>query len=168
VPKTIEIRHFPNLFTGREAHDLYRYLQKTIQWDKCLNSERAKKEIHLVKLLSLDEDERVEWAVREALKRMNLSDYIIYGVSVNYYRDGADYTPSHKHDDLTQLIISLNEIDGDRSLKIGKKDYRLNNGDVIIFGCSMHGIPKEENRCGRISISTFMRREELGGYIVNF
>ena len=53
-----------------------------------------------------------------------------------------------------QVVISLGAT---RTLIIGKKTFSLNNGDVIIFGSSTHGVPKEPTITnGRISIATFM------------
>ena len=66
------------------------------------------------------------------------------------------------------MIISFNEKHGRRTLTVGKKDYLLNSGSVLIFGSSSRGIEKEENRKGRISIAVFMKQVELDGKVAFF
>ena len=151
--------YFPKLLTDEESTNLYQYLLKNIKWDKGVYSHKAGKYTRLAKALSLKDNDLVKWAVIESLQRMGLSDYVIFGVYLNYYRDGDDYTPQHKHDETTQLVISLNEPDGNRELTVGKTKYNLNNGDAIIFGGSIHGVPKQPGRKGRISIATFMKHK---------
>ena len=168
IPKKVyqSTQYFPQLLTQEESTNLYQYLVKTIKWEKGIYSHKAGKYTRMAKALSLNDNDLVKWAVTESLQRMGLSDYVIFGVYLNYYRDGDDYTPQHKHDNTTQLVISLNEPDGDRELTIGKTKYHLNNGDAIIFGGSIHGVPKQPNRKGRISIATFMKHEpKLNGQL---
>ena len=77
----------------------------------------------------------------------------VVGIYLNYYRDGNDYTPNHSHKDMRQIIISLGAT---RTLTIGNDAYKLSNGDVIQFGSSVHGVPKDHNcKDGRISIALF-------------
>lgn len=64
------------------------------------------------------------------------------------------YTPNHTHPGTTQLIISLGCT---RILNIGKKSYQMNSGDACIFGSSVHGVPKDDSKDGRISIAVFMK-----------
>lgn len=81
---------------------------------------------------------------------------IILGVYINYYKNGEMYTPSHTHPGTVQLIISLGAT---RTLKIGKTDYKMENGDLAFFGSSSHGVPKEPDvKKGRISIAVFVQR----------
>ena len=160
-------QYFSKLLTSQESNTIFQHLIDTIKWNKGVYSSKAGKHTRLAKALSLSDDAKVKWAVLESLKRMNLTDYVIYGVYLNFYRDGEDYTPQHKHEDTTQLVISLNEVDGDRDLTIGKTKYHLGNGDAIIFGGSIHGVPKQPNRKRRISIATFMKHDPtLNGKIM--
>lgn len=82
--------------------------------------------------------------------------YGILGVYLNNYENGLMYTPMHKHADTIQLVISLGAT---RTLKVGTKEYRMKNGDAVVFGSSIHGVPQEPSVTeGRISIATFMVR----------
>jgi len=87
---------------------------------------------------------------------MKLSKYIIHGAYITYYRDGDDYLPNHSQKGTTQLVISLNEPNGNRIFKVGQKEYPIGHGDTILFGSSSHGIAKELNKKGRMSITLFM------------
>lgn len=99
--------------------------------------------------------ELVYAVLREIGKIRRLPNYAIFGLYINYYKDGTMYTPNHSHKGTHQLVISLGET---RTLSVGKKEFRMENGDSILFGSSVHGVPREENVTkGRISIATFMR-----------
>ena len=64
------------------------------------------------------------------------------------------WTPNHSHKDTHQLVVSLGVT---RTLQVGEKKYSMVNGSAIIFGSSIHGVPKDETVTGgRISIATFM------------
>jgi len=39
---------------------------------------------------------------------------------------------------------------------VGKKNYTLSNGDMCVFGSSVHGVPKDSSTQGRISIALFI------------
>ncbi len=80
----------------------------------------------------------------------------LLGIYYNYYRNGNDHTPNHSHPGTIQMIFSLGET---RKLIVGKKEIKMKNGDLAVFGSSIHGVPKEENReNGRISIALFLKR----------
>lgn len=173
VPKFISAKkyqltqYYGQLLTNDESMDLYHYLLQTINWEKGIYSRRARRHTRLAKALSLSDNDRVQCTVLDCAKRMGLSNHIIFGVYLNYYRDGQDYTPQHKHENTIQMVISLNESGGDRDLIIGKTKYHQNNGDVIIFGASVHGVPQQPNSKGRISIATFMKYDaQLGGQVI--
>jgi len=52
-----------------------------------------------------------------------------------------------------QLVLSLG---ASRILTIVNKSITLNNGDVVIFGEQLHGVPRSKTPCKqRISIATF-------------
>lgn len=96
--------------------------------------------------------------VTEILREMkktnpNMPNYAVFGIYINYYRDGDMYTPNHSHKGTHQMVISFGAI---RTLTIGKKNVRMENGDAILFGSSIHGVPREEADGGRISVATFM------------
>ena len=94
----------------------------------------------------------VDDILNQVFIKLNLhNQYQILGIYLNYYKDGNHYTPSHSHKGMTQLVVSLGT---SRTLKVGFKDYRLNNGDAIVFGSSTHSIPQENTNEGRISIAT--------------
>lgn len=91
-----------------------------------------------------------------AMKICKMNNPIINAIYLNYYRNGIDWTPNHIHKNTTQIIISLGT---DRTLLVGKKEYNLSNGDVTIFGSSVHGVPKDTRITeGRISIALFLSR----------
>ena len=162
----LSTQFFPQVFTKEEAKNIYQYIHDEIKWEKGIYSQHSKQTTRLAKSLSFEDNDLIKWAVVEAIKRMKIVNFIIYGLYLNYYRDGNDFAPSHSHKDTTQLILSFNEDGGDRTLKIASKSYPLNNGDCIIFGSSQHGVPKETNKKGRISIAIFMKEApELKGNI---
>ncbi len=99
---------------------------------------------------------QVDALIEQALAKLKQNDaYAIFGVYLNYYRGGNDYTPSHNHPGTHQLVISLGAT---RTLEVAKKSYQMTSGSAIIFGTSQHGVPKEVNiQGGRISIATFMK-----------
>lgn len=80
--------------------------------------------------------------------------YDLLGIYLNYYENGEMWTPNHTHRGTQQLVISLGN---PRTLILGPNRYTLSNGDVILFGSSIHGVPKEDVNTGRISIATFMK-----------
>jgi hypothetical protein len=166
TPLTSGTQFFPSVFTKEEATNIYQYIHDEIKWENGIYSAYSKQTTRLAKSLSFDDNDLIKWAMTEAIKRMKIVNYIIYGLYLNYYRDGNDFAPSHSHKETTQLILSFNEEGGDRTLKIASKSYPLNNGDCILFGSSTHGVPKESNKKGRISIAIFMKEApELKGQI---
>jgi hypothetical protein len=84
---------------------------------------------------------------------LTITVYLIQGIYLNYYENGDHHTPNHSHKGTHQLVISLGQT---RTLNVGGKDYSMENGDAIIFGGSVHGVPKDNSVNGRISIATFM------------
>jgi hypothetical protein len=77
----------------------------------------------------------------------------ILGFYINLYENGDMYTPNHRHHNTNQLILSLGST---RILNIEGQSIECNNGDIIIFGDQLHGVPKTKKNTGiRISIATF-------------
>lgn len=150
-------RYVKALLDNSEASNLFRTLRDNTKWGEGIRSKKG--HTRLAATISLEDNPIVEDVVVRTLMTLNkdehLSDYAIHGVYLNYYRGGDDYTPTHSHAGTHQLVISLT--DGcRRTLVVGKKEYSMGNGDVILFGSSPHGVPKQETRGERISIATFM------------
>ena len=75
----------------------------------------------------------------------------ILDVYLNYYRDGSDFCPKHRHMGTKQMILSLGD---ERTLIVGNTHHLLKNGSVIFFGDEYHEI-KRDNSGERISIVVF-------------
>lgn len=143
-----------NLFDNDTSNFIFTYLRDNIQWQEGVRSKSGF--TRLGKSVNLTEDDIIGSTVMIALEKMGITAKV-YGCYLNYYKDGSYYTPNHTHPGTVQMVLSFNERDGERKLKVGTKDYLLENGSGIVFGGSSHGIAKEENRNGRISIATFMK-----------
>lgn len=152
--KRVMTRHCPSLFDKNKSNETYNYLRDHIQWEEGVRSRSGF--TRLAKSLDPGDNRMIDDILSEAMKKLNLEgEYDILGIYLNYYRDGTHHTPSHSHKGMTQLVISLGAT---RILKVGKKDYQMSNGDVIIFGSSAHAVPPEPSIIdGRISIATFMQ-----------
>jgi len=106
--------------------------------------------------MNIGMDEILDSIIAEALLKIGITQAIVYGIYLNYYRNGEDYTPNHSHPGQKQVIISLG---ASRVLTMGKRSFVMNNGDVIVFGSAIHGIPKDPNcQQGRISIAMFLAK----------
>jgi len=152
MSKIIKTKHFKSIFTNEEATDIFKYLRDNVEW---VDSFKSKGRVtRKAASYNLKTDPNIEQIVKDTINRTKLTGLKIYGFYMNYYRNGNDFTPNHSHD-TKQIVLSFNEEDGDRTLLVGKKEYHLNNGDIILFGKSSHGIPKEANKKGRISIAMF-------------
>ena len=163
-PVSNNVTFYPQVLTADESHNLYDYLKHKMPWKDGIRSRCGPTRQAIP--VSLDDDDLIKWAVMEVFKRINLGNFVIFGLYLNYYRDGNDYTPEHRHKDTTQLVISLCEPDGDRQLTVNSSTYMMGNGDIIIFDDQKHGIPKMSNRKGRISLATFMKyAPELHGSV---
>jgi hypothetical protein len=135
----------------KEADAMYDYLVHNIQWEDGIKSKHGF--TRCAKMLTPNENPEILAMIDKVLKQYN-REYKIFGIYLNYYVDGGMWTPNHTHTGTHQLVISLGAT---RKLTIGKKDIPMNNGDAILFGSVVHGIPKQpEVTEGRISIATFM------------
>lgn len=159
--------YIPKFLESSTATEIFELLKKEVKWENGIPSRngftRKAKAINLNK--SGGVTDIVNQLIAKALaqlksKNPNIPDYTILGVYLNFYRDGKDFTPNHKHDKpipTDQLVISLGTT---RTLMVGKTNYQTGNGDLILFGTEMHGVPKQpEITEGRISIATFMVRK---------
>lgn len=151
--------YFPAVVESESAMFAFEYLRDNIQWEDGVKSKHGK--TRLAKAIGIADDEVVYNLIICALKTLNeqskniknVKNLGLYGCYLNYYKKGS-FTPNHSHAGTCQIIISLG---GTRSLQIGKKDYRMKNGDVAIFGGSTHGVPKEDTNDERISIALFAK-----------
>lgn len=130
---------------------LFDYLRENIEWEEGVRSKKGF--TRRAKGIGLKDIHLVEQAVNACLINMTTTKYAIHGIYLNYYQDGEMWTPNHSHIGSHQLVISLG---GTRTLVVGKKEYKMKNGDAVIFGSAIHGVPKEETKEARISIATFM------------
>ncbi|AYV86144.1 MAG: hypothetical protein Solumvirus1_19 [Solumvirus sp.] len=157
----IRTKVYPGFFSSKESTELYEHLKKTYTenakkgvepcWSEGVKSKKG--HTRLACSQQLGYDIKVTNFINRASTHVNKSNIQHLGVYINYYQDGNDYTPNHSHPKQFQIVISLGAT---RTLNVGKKSYKLNNGDFIIFGSSVHGVPKEpEVKDGRISIATF-------------
>lgn len=144
--------------------DMFFILRDTLVWNDGIKT-RHGKPTRLGSNIEIESNDIVYTIIMSVLQKLKIKNHIIHGLYLNYYKNGDDYTPIHTHPDSKQMIISLNEMDGDRKLSINSKKYNLDSGDVIIFGSQKHGIEKEQGKKGRISIAIFMKEYELGGSI---
>lgn len=151
----IKTVHFKGLLAKDVADELYDYLNQNIKWEDSIKAKaKGYKPSRLGKALAVGENERVDETIFAVLEAAKLPyNLMLLGIYLNYYRDGNDMSPVHSHPKQCQVIISLGAT---RILTVGKKEYHLGNGDVIIFGSSPHGVPiMPEVKDGRISIALF-------------
>jgi hypothetical protein len=152
-PKRVMTKHYPETVDKNKATEIYNYLRDNIKWHSGVPS-KITGFTRLAKALDVGDNRVVDDILIMIMQKLGLN-YHILGIYLNYYKDGTHYTPSHSHKGQTQLVVSLGVT---RTLKVGKKDYQLSNGDAIIFGSSAHSVPSEPNvKEGRISIATFMQ-----------
>lgn len=147
------------LLDSKEALFIFDYLQKNISWQDGIKSKSGF--TRYAKSLEVTEDPIVEHIIVKTITELSkksknkINNHIeIFGVYLNYYINETNWTPNHKHPGTTQVVISLG---GTRKFILGKKEYNVSNGDVAIFGSSIHGIPKQEKAKPRISIAFFCK-----------
>lgn len=151
----ITTRLIPALLDTQTADDLFAHLEKNIVWEDGIYSTKAKMVSRKAKALS-SLDEKLYPVVLLALERFDVDVDKLADVYLNYYRNGKDFAPQHKHPGTTQIVISLG---CPRTLNVAKRDFIMQNGDAIIFGSSMHGVVADPD-CNeaRISIAIFCRK----------
>lgn len=140
-----------NILDKDFAETLYYTLQYNTEWEEGIRSRKGF--TRKAKALDPNDNPILTSIVLETLTKITKQQYVLEGIYLNYYQDGNMWTPNHSHKGTHQLVISLGDT---RTLEIGKKKFSMENGDAILFGGSIHGVPKEENKKGRISIATFM------------
>ncbi len=148
----------------KECLELYKYLKKNIQWETGIIT-RNKKTTRKAKSLQYGSNSRVDEMIERALLSLTTinnnglsnASFVMGEIYLNYYKDGTMWTPNHSHKNTYQLVISLGTT---RTFSLGRKNFPVENGDVLLFGSQIHGIPKEpEITRGRISIAVFLMRE---------
>lgn len=152
--------YYPGLIDPAEATALYEFLRDTVLWTDGIWSKRYNQVTRKGCSMSMDLDTpdpihaQVMRVVTAVLQQVSDGDVVPLGVYLNYYQDGNEWAPSHRHQGMVQLIISLG---AQRKLIVGTKPYIIDNGDVIIFGGATHELVREPDITeGRISIATFM------------
>lgn len=150
--------HLKENIDSATCNRLYEFLKDNVKWGEGIMSKGR----HTRSASSYDLDEFIDFIcddfpdVIEKVSQV-IDQYserkICAGLYLNYYKDGNDWTPNHTHPGTTQIVISLGTT---RTFQYGKKDISSQNGDILIFGSGIHGVPKEpEITTGRISIALF-------------
>ena len=78
---------------------------------------------------------------------------MVLGLYLNRYRNGEEWTPNHSHKGTKQIVVSFGAM---RVLDVGKRQFQMENGDAIIFGSAVHGVPKCIQPETRISLAAFL------------
>jgi hypothetical protein len=150
----VTTQHIPGLLSSDRGVALYEYFRENIEWEDGVRSKSG--ETRKAKAMAMGLDDVLDAVIVETMALMNMNQIGIFGIYLNYYRNGIDYTPNHSHPGMKQVIISLG---APRTLNVGTKSYIMGNGDVIIFGSATHGVPKDPNCTeGRISIALFLQK----------
>ena len=146
--------YYPKIINEDKASAMFYYFQENIEWIDGIRSKNGF--TRKAKPMNIGMDEILDSIIAEALLKIGITQAIVYGIYLNYYRNGEDYTHNHSHPGQKQVIISLG---ASRVLTMGKRSFVMNNGDVIVFGSAIHGIPKDPNcQQGRISIAMFLAK----------
>jgi len=136
------------------AKELYLYLKKNVPWEDGIRSKSGHTRKAYSVQLGDSVSEFVLGPILLAMKSFNLETNTMMGIYLNYYVDGNSWTPNHTHKNSNQLVISLGTT---RTLEVGKKSFEMESGQAILFGSSVHGVPKDESiKRGRISIAVFL------------
>ena len=158
-PLRFRTQYYPGKVDVDTASNLYAILESETDWQTGIKSrgvETRKAYSCSTFLITSDIDLSVTTLVSDIISKIDLGgDYAIAGIYLNYYRNGNDWTPNHRHSGTVQMIISLGAT---RTLDIASKSYVMENGDVIVFGSSLHGVKKDPSVTdGRISIAVFLQ-----------
>lgn len=150
--------HLKGEIPDDQAKELFTFLKEAIPWGLGVPSRRHAGITRLAypleyrdlkSLCSAPVISKIESAISEHSIRKEIA-----GVYLNYYRNGNDWTPNHTHPGSSQLVLSLGTI---RKFAYGKKEFNVFNGDILLFGSGLHGVPKDDSvEDGRISIALFL------------
>jgi len=154
----IKTELYKNILDSDVAQTIYDYCLNTFRWEHDIKT-RSGATTRKGQCLFLNDDDIIKEVILLSLSLIGFKSGSLGQIYINYYRDGKDYTPLHRHNNQLQLVISLGAT---RTLKVGNKDYILENGDIIKFGSAAHTIPKDSNCTdGRISIALFMSKDTV-------
>ena len=147
-------KYNPKLLDDNYCTALYYHFKYNIEW---VDGVRSKKGFtRKARPINFNQDVNLDELINRTLSKLEISRVSILGIYLNYYRNGNDWTPNHSHPKQRQVVISLG---APRTLELGSKSYDMDNGDVIIFGSSIHGVPKQPDRTkGRISVALFLSK----------
>ena len=115
---------------------VYYHLEENIQWEDGIRSRSGF--TRKANPMYPGMDPILDNCIIKVLSTINNTQSQIYGIYLNYYRNGEDWTPNHSHPGMKQIVISLG---ADRILTMASNRYNMSNGDVIVFGSSIHGVP---------------------------
>lgn len=150
------VAYYPSLLTFDHAIALYEYFKDNIAWEDGIRS-RIHGFTRKARPMQLGMDPVLDTTITTVLTMMKIHQAGVYGVYLNYYRNGDDFTPNHSHPGMKQVVISLG---ASRRLTMGASGYDMRNGDVIVFGSATHGVPKDPQcKEGRISIALFLEQD---------
>jgi hypothetical protein len=145
-----------NVFSESEARNLYELLVESVPWNDGVRTRQGKRSRAQCSL-ELTPDyvqESVMGFVERAFESVHGTVTVACSVYLNYYNNGNDFCPKHKHDETRQIIISLG---GTRTMFINGIAHELTNGSVVAFGSEYHEIKRQPTSTGRISIAVFYR-----------
>ena len=142
-----------------EALAIYLTLKDSIEWEEEIRSKKGF--TRKAKTVPMGQYPEIDSVIIRALRYLitckeskNPKKYAILNYYLNYYEDGNMWTPNHSHRGTHQMVLSLGAT---RTLTVGKKEFQMSSGSAILFGGSIHGVPKNKAvKEGRISIATFM------------
>lgn len=148
----VPTKYYAQVIEHHRSHLIFEYLRDNIEWIDGVKSYKGF--TRKAKPISLGENDIVDAIIADVIQLIGMKQISLYGIYLNYYRDGEDYTPNHSHIGMKQIVISFGAT---RKLTVGTKSYNMCNGDVIIFGSSLHGVPKDPDcKDARISIALFL------------
>lgn len=152
-----------SVLTEEFSNDFLNHLINNVQWTEGITT-RDGKITRFQKHLEMC-DEHIKDVTLQVIKTcferngIDLENISCYGLYMNYYRDGNDYCPKHRHLGTKQMILSLGAV---RKLGIninGNDTYiNMENGSALFFGEEYHWMYSDRNNVGpRISIVVFYR-----------
>lgn len=146
-------KHVKGAIEIEKANTWYNYLKENIVWEEGVRSKLGF--TRLAKSVTVDDFPEVYEMIIDVLNKIKSKvKYILLGIYINYYTDGNMWCPNHTHPGTHQIVISLGAT---RKFHLGKKDILVENGDAVIFGSAVHGLPKDEAiKEGRISIAVLL------------
>ncbi len=142
---------FSKMLDSDECMAMFVYLKENIIWGEGIQTRSGG---HTRLAAMGNDDSNIRLFLAKIKTTLPTGKYHLAGIYLNYQRNGEEYTPTHSHQGGFQQVICLGP--AKRRFVIGNKNYMVGNGDVIVFGSSKHGLPKDL-KCveERISIATF-------------